>query len=296
MNAPAVEQTVRQSRRSRGTATPGSMKVPSNEAAIRTPRDIDHHAVVAAIMLMKGKDGNGYGDRIVMNKGRQHVFTLACNQIKSMLGMEAKDAQGVSIRLPEGAAVGVGEIDHPRKVREAISSVLDVQWNRFKTYGGDLESSDIKWTWDKPKHTVIAKEKSLLKDSAGNALQDLELRWKATAVSVRESKDVGERILCAYAVKKNAEKRLANMDLKPGKYDRDDKREVIDLIHLTQWKIGRLEIEKQHNLQQAIAIEGLDRALASGQMNQEQYAIERKAIEAQPVPVQQAVQPAVATV
>lgn len=256
-------------RRSRRDSTPKPMLPKNAGVAISTPEEIDIPAVVANIMLIKGKEG-GYGDRMVTKKGLQHVFALACAQIKSMLGMEAKTEDGKPVHLPDAVAA---------KVKEAIGAVLDQQWNRFRTYGGSLDTTDIKWTWDKPKFTIIAPEKSTVTDKDGNKLRDLDLRWKATAVTTRESKDLGEEILCAYAVKSAAEKRLENMDKKPGEYTREQKREVHDLISLAVWKIGHLEARKRLEARKKAAVAELDMQKSLGKLTEEQYAEARNAIE-----------------
>lgn len=300
LDAPQVQNGSAPARRNRRASTPRSMVPKQADAAISTPREIDYHAVVASVMLIKGKDG-GYGERVTTRKGAQHVFALACNAVKSMIGLANKE-DGKPVRLPEGSEIdpikGVVvngvliKIDHPARIRAAIETVLDRQWARFKAYGGSLDSSDIKWTWDRPKHKIVAAKDSSEVDAAGNKLVDLDLRWKATAVATRDNKDVGEAILCAYRVKEAAEKRLENMDKKPGEYSREQKREVMDLIHLAIWKIGRLEAQKAHEQRQAVAIQLLEAQAREGKLTNAEFEAQRTAILAEKLAPQAAVEPA----
>lgn len=282
MQAPQVQNGSVESaapKHRRRESTPKSMEAPSNKAAISSPKEIDYFAIVKAIMLIKGSAGNGYGDRMVSNKGRQHVFALACAQVCSMLGAEDlvkfTTPDGVErFRLPEVLA---------NKVKDAIGEVLDSQWNRFKTYGGSVDTSDIRWTWDKPKFSVIGADKSGLKDAEGKGLRDMDLRWKATAIATRASKDLGEQSLCAEQVLKAAEKRLENMDKKPNEYTREQKRDVMDLIHLAKWKVGHIERVKAQNERKLAALKALSDDLTAGKVSPEQYAEAKAAIENEPV-------------
>jgi len=251
--------------------TPGAMVPEQAKAAWVSPEAIDYTQVLQRVMFDAGKQGDGYGDSVVTKKGQNHVFSMACKAVKSMIGQEAKDEHGVPTRLPEPYAV---------EIRKAIVAVLSNQYNRVLTYGGpNVEDQDIRFVWDKPWHVVVDSDKSGLKDKDGKPLADLKLGWKVTMTAKRGNRSIGEAILCANAILRGATKRLENMDLHPEKYDAKQVRATKDLIHLSLWKLGQLEREKALALKKATAISVLDGELANGTVTQDEYANQRKLIE-----------------
>lgn len=279
LNAPQANQS--NGSRRRGLSTPLSMKVPSNQAAQSTPENLDYVAVAREVMHVATKNAVGT-TRLVSNKSKQHVFALICASVRSRLGLpKTIEVDGVVKPHQHTDAVVA-------KIRAAMEDVWKTELLGFLTFGGSVETSNIRITKNAPVTSVILPEKSTVKNAAGQSIHDLNVALKLQAVVTRAPANTQEAIFVATMGKERAEKRLATMQSQPGRYDREDIREQQNVITVHEWKLAQLRDLKALEERQAAAVAALDAQKALGQVTEEQYAEARRVIESnvQPAPAQ----------
>lgn len=250
-----------------------------NDAALSTPVEIDYVAVAREVIQINTKNAIGT-TKLVSHKGKQHVFALVCAAIRSALGKEKM----VPELDAEGKATGqMVPYLHPpvivAKIHAAIEDVWKSELLKFLTFGGSVSESDIKITGNSPVTKVIPADKSKARDSAGNAICDLDVRLKLAAVVTRAPKTTQEAVFVATMGLEKANKRLTFMNENPAKYTGDDIREQLKVITVHEWKIIQLKDLAALEARQAAALAVLDAELTLGKVTQEQYALARKTIE-----------------
>lgn len=277
LNAPQTAGSASSRRRgSGGESTPGSMTPPSAKAAVSTPKEIDFNALVHEIMKIETKNAVGT-TRLVSNKSKQHIFALACKAVRSHRGIEPVEMEvkpGVKAMVP-----GRISDEDVKSIKEAIGAVWLQELRGFLSFGGAVETCDLKIVKNQPVTKVIMPENSTAKDAAGNAIHDLDVRLKLQAVVTRAPETTQEAILVATMGYEKAKERLASMDKKPGKYDREDYDKQHKVITVHEWKIQQLKDLKALEERRAAAVAALDAEKALGRVNDDEYAAARKAIE-----------------
>jgi hypothetical protein len=244
----------------------------SAQAAQSTPESLDYVAVARECMAIATKNAVGT-TRLVSNKSKQHVFALICGSVRSRLG------------LPKTVVVDGKEQPHRledsivSKIRLAIEDVWLTELRSFLTFGGPVEKSDLRITKNQPVTRLIKPDVSTVKDAAGNAIHDLDVRLKLQAVVTRPPVDTSEAIRTCQMGLDKANSRLVNMEANRAKYDREQIREQQQLITVHEWKL--IQLRDLHALEQrkAAAIAALDAEKALGRVDEAQYAEARKRIE-----------------
>ena len=205
LNAP---QSVAPAKRARVT-TPRSMQLPQNSAAISTPATIDYPAVVARVAKAKAQ----IGSKFMGHKGKQNLFALVCDAVRSMLNRPKFDEAGQPIHLPEEIAA---------QVKGAINEFWLAQARKVVEYG-----EVVSVQYDAPKAKVLDLE---------GGRKDVDLSWNATLKSRRVSKDDAEfRLGLSFEIGK-ATKRLAYMQDNPAKYDREEVRAAQNFLTVLEGK------------------------------------------------------------
>lgn len=270
LQAPSQTVPSRNRQRKAGEATPKSMQVPSNTAAISSPSELDYHAVVRGVMCIQNKSGLGF--RLVSNKSKNHVFALSCDAVRNLCGLAKFDAENKLVPVSP-------EIE--KAIRNALQSVWVAEMNALINYGGALDQSDLRMQWDAP----VTKAVEVLDDNGkqverdGKKVYDLSARLSATARVTRSPKDLSEMILVVSLRTTAAKNRLKQMQDKPGKYERDEVRAQHDLVTLHEWKLAQLYQQKAAAEGLAKSITMLDELLAGGKLTQAEYAAKRTEIE-----------------
>lgn len=201
------------------------MQPKNADVAISTPSQLDLVALVERVAKAKA----AIGSKFMGHKGKQTLFALVCNAVKSLMGLAKFNDDGTPKHLPEEVAV---------EVRKAINSFWLNQANRMVTNYGEVVSVQ----WDAPKAKVVDGE-------AGK--KDVNLTWNATLKARRDSKDDAEfRLGLSFEVGK-AQKRLAYMQDNPAKYDREEVRAQQDFLTVLESK--QLEMNKAKEAAEAAA-------------------------------------------
>lgn len=208
LNAPQVSAPRRV--RVTGPSTPQSEIPKSAAAAVSTPKTIDLVALVAQVAKAKA----AIGSKFMGHKGKQTLFALVCNAVRSLHNLPKFNEDGSPRHLPEEMAV---------EVRKAINAFWLTQANRLVTDYGEVVSVQ----WDSPKAKVVDKD---------GGLKDVSLTWNATLKARRDSKDDAEfRLGLSFEIGK-AQKRLAFMQDNPSKYDREEVRAQQDFLTVLESK------------------------------------------------------------
>jgi hypothetical protein len=192
------------------------MQPKNADAAVSTPKVIDLVALVAQIAKAKA----AIGAKFMGHKGKQNLFSLCCNAVRSLQGLPKFKDDGSPNHLPEETAA---------EIRKAINSFWLSQATKMVTEYGEVVSVQ----WDAPKAKVVDVD-------AGR--KDVNLTWNATLKARRDSKDDAEfRLGLSFEIDKAA-KRLAYMQDNPSKYDREEVRAQQDFLTVLESK--QLEMNK----------------------------------------------------
>lgn len=244
LNAPQVTAPAKAKRVH--VKTPGSMVPKSTDAAVSSPKVIDLVALVAQVAKAKA----AIGSKFMGHKGKQSLFALVCNAVRSLRG-DAKFNKDGSVRhLPEELATDI---------RKAVNAFWLTQATKMVTEYGEVVSVQ----WDSPKAKVF---------DAEGGLKDVGLTWNATLKARRDSKDDAEfRLGLSFEIGK-ATKRLAFMQDNPNKYDRTEVRAQQDLLTILESKQLAMNKAKE-------AIEELEKRRVAGTVTPDEYQAELKKLQ-----------------
>lgn len=222
LNAP---QVTAQPKRVKVTATPRS-EIPKNAAAaVSTPKAIDLVAVVAQVAKAKA----AIGSKFMGHKGKQTLFALVCNAVRSLMNLPKFNEDGSPRHLDKELA---------DEVRKAVTAFWLNQATKLVTEYGEVVSVQ----WDSPKAKVI---------DADGGRKDVSLSWNATLKARRDSKDDAEfRLGLSFEIGK-AQKRLAYMQDNPSKYDREEVRAQQDFLTVLEGKLLEMNRAKEAAAQPA---------------------------------------------
>lgn len=180
---------------------------PANAVAARsTPKVIDYSAIVYECASVSTKYGRQFNGR----KGKQKLFGLTCDTVKSMRGLG--DEQNL-------------DSDELTGIRHAITAFWQ---GRATELLSDYEITSC--NYDKPK---------LRLSEDGKSLVPVEIH--ASIKGIRAAKDVLEEHVKTREGLELAKKRQQWMETNPSKCDASDVRKIARIIELGELKLAALE-------------------------------------------------------
>lgn len=183
----------------------------SDIVAVSTPKHIDVGQLVYDCASVKSAIGRKFQGR----KGKQSLFGLVCDELRSMLGLSMDQSL---------------DSDNIKSIKVAIAQFWSARAEQLLQFGEVTSAS-----YDLP----------LLKlNDAANAA---DLHINASIKARRDAKDISENILMTSHALGSAKKRLASLAEQGSKCDPTVYRQQIKLVELGEKRLAQLQAEKEAN-------------------------------------------------